>query len=535
MIIGFSRHGTGAGSGPVNYMTDARRQGREDAPPVVLRGSPVATRDLIDSLDFKHKYTSGVLSFAPEETITPAMEQEFMDRFEKVAFAGLEADQYNILWVRHSHAGHHELHFVTPRVELGTGKSLNIRPPGDQAKAAFDDLRSEINARHGLADPDDPSRRRDIAQPDHELKIAAAALRHGDRPQQDTRLLIDAVLTQRAAQGLIRNRHDVIEHVADLGMQVTREGKNYITVTEPESGARWRLKGGLYEREFDAAGAIEAATSDRERDFTKPDKRAAEQFARRVERHISTRAQYHAQRYAPAAARHVQGIAGQPAGLAEQVYHSSPRNPDPEHRTDLARYLHERLGSDAVSGQADRGKRRVDTPAERHPSESGEPYGGTRHRSGNERIVRGAAEGGESRSRLENRQQQRPENNEVNHDGAGKSLAERIEGYVAAVQRTTQGLRDGAGRLAGHVRAYCTGQRDAVEASRVLERASRNLVEQAPAVREPLRTEQALRQYQINEENAARQAYQRELDRWQAEQDRLAQETRPRRSYGPSM
>ncbi|MDE9571774.1 relaxase/mobilization nuclease domain-containing protein, partial [Xenorhabdus bovienii] len=83
------------------------------------------------------------------------------DRFEALAFAGLGSDQYNILWVRHSHAGHHELHFVTPRVELSTGKSLNIRPPGEASKRAFDDFRSEINARYGLADPEDPHRVRE--------------------------------------------------------------------------------------------------------------------------------------------------------------------------------------------------------------------------------------------------------------------------------------------------------------------------------------------------------------------------------------
>ncbi|MEB6138371.1 nuclease, partial [Klebsiella pneumoniae] len=70
----------------------------------VLRGSPKATEQLIDSLDFKHKYTSGVLSFAPNEKVTKEMEQALIDRFEAVAFAGLESDQYNILWVRHEHA-----------------------------------------------------------------------------------------------------------------------------------------------------------------------------------------------------------------------------------------------------------------------------------------------------------------------------------------------------------------------------------------------------------------------------------------------
>nr|WP_232221531.1 relaxase/mobilization nuclease domain-containing protein [Desulfovibrio sp. 6_1_46AFAA] len=46
-----------------------------------------------------------------------------------MAFAGLEPDQRNILWVQHSHAGHHELHFVIPRVELSSGKAFNPCPP----------------------------------------------------------------------------------------------------------------------------------------------------------------------------------------------------------------------------------------------------------------------------------------------------------------------------------------------------------------------------------------------------------------------
>jgi len=82
MIVGFSSRGTGGGSGPVNYLTDEKRQGRDEKPPTVLRGSPKATEQLIDSLDFKHKYTSGVLSFAPNEQVTEEVEQAIMDRFE---------------------------------------------------------------------------------------------------------------------------------------------------------------------------------------------------------------------------------------------------------------------------------------------------------------------------------------------------------------------------------------------------------------------------------------------------------------------
>ncbi|MBL0876451.1 hypothetical protein HLB02_24080 [Serratia nevei] len=70
MIIGFSRHGTGGGRGPVEYITSQERTGREAHPPEVLRGSPDNTRLLIDSLAFEHRYTSGVLSLALLQSFT---------------------------------------------------------------------------------------------------------------------------------------------------------------------------------------------------------------------------------------------------------------------------------------------------------------------------------------------------------------------------------------------------------------------------------------------------------------------------------
>jgi hypothetical protein len=41
---------------------------------------------------------------------------------------------------------------------------------------------------------------------------------------------------------------------------------------------------------------------------------------------------------------------------------------------------------------------------------------------------------------------------EVNHDGTGNALIERLEAYGAAIQRAAESFREGAGRLAEHVR-----------------------------------------------------------------------------------
>ena len=162
MLVKFFKGGTGKSASPVEYLTretDSRGVIREPLPEII-KGNPQQTIQLIDSLDFKYKFHSGVISFAPEDAPTEAQQQAIIDSFEKTAFAGLEPDQYDILWVRHSHTsnGRIELHFVTPRVELTTGKSMSIAPPGWQNYYCH--WRDKWNYEHQWSDPTDPTRAR---------------------------------------------------------------------------------------------------------------------------------------------------------------------------------------------------------------------------------------------------------------------------------------------------------------------------------------------------------------------------------------
>ncbi len=91
-------HGRGNGSAPTRYLVRPDYPGRDAPPPEVLRGDVERTRALIDSLDTTWRFTAGVLSWHPDDTVTPEQEQRVMDDFEAVAFAGLEEDQRAILW-----------------------------------------------------------------------------------------------------------------------------------------------------------------------------------------------------------------------------------------------------------------------------------------------------------------------------------------------------------------------------------------------------------------------------------------------------
>lgn len=500
MIIGFSRYSTGRGRDPVDYVSRVDRPGREESPPVVLRGSPEATTDLIDSLDFKHRYTSGVLSFAPGETVTPAQERAIMDRFESVAFAGLAPDQYNVLWVRHSHAGHHELHFVTPRVELSTGKSLNIRPPGDGTKRVFDDLRSEINARYGFADPDDPARARNVAVPDFALKQAAESLRKGETPETDVRVALDAVLSQRAIQGVIRSRSDLTEQIRELGFEVPREGKNYITVLEPESGSRWRMKGALYEREFDVDRAIEAAAANRARDYSSPCPAAARDFSQRVDRHIRQRADYNLGCYPnqyyenknhdnqsdlnveKRDHRRADILTQKPDRRSEKNAVVAGASPGTNPAGNLGDYLSQSLGSDTVLHRADYRAENQRGAAGDQESRSGEEPG----RSDSARVrgtvyemrrqgLRGNQPGQQTVPLDQRRAARIHDSGEQLNDRAGAALIDRLEALGTRIRSAGEKLFEGARSIVSDVRAYQRGQQAAPGAGEELERAGQHL------------------------------------------------------------
>lgn len=244
-------HGQGGGDGPTHYLVRPDYPGRDELPPEVLRGDVDTTRDLIDSLDTKWKFTAGVLSWHPDDAVTPEQEQRVMDDFEEMAFAGLEPDQRNILWVRHSHAGHHELHFVIPRVEFSSGKAFNPCPPGWQKH--FDVFRDMHNHREDWARPDDPARAR-LHTPEHADLHNARLLRWGKTPSKDDRAAAKEAIHQymqaNIELGLVRNREDVLQALAEAGLEINRAGKDYITVKDLESGEKLRLKGGIYAEQW---------------------------------------------------------------------------------------------------------------------------------------------------------------------------------------------------------------------------------------------------------------------------------------------
>lgn len=479
MIVKFNSRGAGAGSGPVDYLLGKERD-REQAK--TLRGDPERVKTLIDTCDFARTYTSGVLSFQ-EKDLPDADKQQLMDELEQTLLPGLDKDQYSILWVEHQDKGRLELNFVIPNIELHSGKRL--QPYYDRAdRPRVNAWQTLTNDRLGLSDPNDPERRRELT-PGRDLP----------KNSQKAAESITAGLSHLAMQGLIRNRQDVITTLEAAGMTIARETKSSISIASPDGGKNLRLKGALYERDFqfseslrgelEAAGATyrdarESRISEAERCYQRGTELKREEYQQRYPRRDPT---------TPTAPENCLS-AGNEMAVDWPVMH----------RLDLRR--------------ADRGNLLVSDPTTRRDTdqraESGSPKLENRQGDrGTERdgqiprsVLHHSAERREQRTdlplpetnRRELQHQITPENSpeplsddlthsgEESHDRDRKTLVERIRALTERLKDTAASLTRQLQEFTGHVRENTAREsslsqslHEAEPASRGLEQASERL------------------------------------------------------------
>lgn len=144
MHIKFLSHGSGDPSKARAYLLQAHDCNGVPRPVVrVLRGNPQIVADVAQGLPFEHRYTSAVIAWHPTDAPTEQDIEAVLDDFEKAAFAGMAPDRFAYSAISH---GDH-IHIFAARVDLHTGKSFNMAPPG--RKKLFDHLRNHWNFKKG--------------------------------------------------------------------------------------------------------------------------------------------------------------------------------------------------------------------------------------------------------------------------------------------------------------------------------------------------------------------------------------------------
>jgi hypothetical protein len=266
MIHGLSKHTQGAASAVAYFLddqffmeadpaSDKPGEWREREPkPVLLEGDPAQMTALCDSLTFKNRYTSGVLSFSAEETAkiaaTPGLKEQLIEELRDFAYAGVKKDDCKpLLVVQHEHTGRLELHYLIPRVNLESGKYFNAFPPnydGKRGKGSGQEFIKQNNtfvdyvcSKYGLQNPRDPAFAREIKFNKFD-------------PQAVNKKLINEHVGKHIEQGDIKSRADIVKFLENAGGTITRQGKDYISVKFQENNKSIRLKGGVYgDQSFD--------------------------------------------------------------------------------------------------------------------------------------------------------------------------------------------------------------------------------------------------------------------------------------------
>jgi len=289
MINGLAMQTTGAQKA-VDYLTGDKYYDKEslkweqrDPAPVVLEGDPKSFVQACDSLTFKNRYTSGVLSFSPEETAlinaNPGLKDEILQDFKNFVFAGIPEDCRDMLAVEHTHTGRLEIHYTIPRVHLGSGKYWNPFEPnydGRKGKGSDYKFREQNDIyidyacnKFGLQNPRDLSVARDIK------------INPFDKNRDSKREIHNAV-ADLVNSGHITCREDIEKFFVKAGGVITRNSDEYISVKFGDQKAM-RFRGGIYDKSEFSGAAIS------ERELQEANRPTAESIGREFARVMDER------------------------------------------------------------------------------------------------------------------------------------------------------------------------------------------------------------------------------------------------------
>lgn len=248
MVVKFFSNKKGGSVKALDYLLNEREK---DGTARVLIGDEQLTRNIINSISFKHKVCVGCLSFE-EENIDEDLKYKIMSDFEKHLLPSLESDQYNILWVEHTDKNRLELNFVIPKIELTRKIALNPFYH-KQDLSRVDTWQNLTNLTYGFTDPKDPAKERTLQGASKKISL-----------QKDYEQL-DITLHELVKSGQIKNRDQMIELLNENEIFVNRTGADYISLKLPDSKKARRYKGGIYSEEFRSIGEFESICERTER------------------------------------------------------------------------------------------------------------------------------------------------------------------------------------------------------------------------------------------------------------------------------
>lgn len=234
MIISTFKTGKGKSRGPLNYLLGNDKDNKpRDPAPEIIKGDRKLTEVLIDSNHRQYKYTSGVIAFRDNEKPTDEQLNKIIDDFETAFTPGLQK-RVPLLWVKHQEKGNTELHFICPMQDAKTGKQFNICPPGDQFKQMFRDFQAFQNDKNGWEQVRGSLFKAQMTEIDNAVP---------DCKEKKLKELLSKELENQAKNGKLNNRNELVDFLKKSGFEITRLGKDYLSIKHKNALKATRLRG----------------------------------------------------------------------------------------------------------------------------------------------------------------------------------------------------------------------------------------------------------------------------------------------------
>lgn len=233
------KHGKGGGDKPIEYLLSKFDHNNKIRQKVeILHGNPEATKAMINSLDFKWKYSSLVIAWHVDDKPSPSQIEATINSWRDIAFAGISKDKHNFLAVQHVEDDDSiHVHIITPRGIYNDEKqkvmSFNPAPPNHEF--LYSPWQSIQNDKHSWQRPDDPNRAKIRATPD---------IKYGEWNKSKEQ--ISNYLLNEISCGNIENRAEIIQSLESKGFKIERENEAGISIAHHLLQRNMRLKNGIF-------------------------------------------------------------------------------------------------------------------------------------------------------------------------------------------------------------------------------------------------------------------------------------------------
>ena len=226
MLVKFFKTKNGGSIAGINYLLNYRVK---DKTAFVLKGGEAVTRQIVTAITKKQKLCMGCLSFE-ESDIDLNVKQKIIDEFERLLF-GEYKERFNIIWVQHMDKCRLELNFAIPKIDIESSMAFN--PYYDKVdRPLIDTWQNYVNLKFGFTDPKDPAKAHMLQGSRKEIGVIKDYIE------------LEKILTDKFINQEFTCRDDILNALKSSDIDITRIGKDYISVKLPNSKKSKKIQGG---------------------------------------------------------------------------------------------------------------------------------------------------------------------------------------------------------------------------------------------------------------------------------------------------